>query len=168
MSDIKNSYPLLPEIPFQPTFIEMPNVVIYGKTKIGEYDKEIVKMAYIIFRIEGANGLKGVNNNYIGLQADTGAWEGLDLTHVVGTCVKKDSGYVWRRFICFDNTGAQSCFDFLCYKIKERGMYIGADNVNTVHDLTITYKLHWNGAQPQEQDFVMFDSLYNSATKVFG
>lgn len=163
----KNFYPQFPEVPYQKTFIDMPSVVLFAKTLIGKYPLEVVRAAYIIFRNESGNGKYGVNNNYIGLQADNAIWQGLDLSNVVGTSIKKDNAGDIRRFICFNENGYQTCFDFLCYKVQQRGIYIGADGVHTPDDLAMQYELKWvaNEKENTPANRAGIVALYQSATK---
>ena len=164
---IKNFYPQFPEIPYKRTTIDMPTVVAFAKTLVGKYLKEVVRTAYCIFRNESSNGQSGVNNNYIGLQGDNAEWEGLDLTNVVGTSVKVDGNNDTRRFICFNENGYKTCFDFLCYKAQQRGMYIGAANVSTPEDLAAIYQQKWVANPPEDTPEARkdFESLYNSSLK---
>ena len=163
----KNFYPQFPEIGYKKTSVDMPTVVVFARSLVGKYPQEVVRAAYCIFRNESANGQSGVNNNYIGLQGDNAAWEGLDLTNVVGTSVKTDGAGDTRRFICFNDEGYKTCFDFLCYKVQERGMYIGAQGVINTGDLAGAYQEKWV-ANPKEdtpearKDFI---SLYVSSIK---
>ena len=161
----KNSYPSYPEIPYKKTSIDMPTVCAYAKGLVGKYLKEVVRTAYCIFRNESGNGKSGVNHNYGGIQADCGVWEGLNLQNIVGTCVQKDGANDVRRFICFNEKGYQSCFDLLCYKINQRGMYIGASGVVTPDDLYNAYQKKWV-ANPKEdlpEARADFKSLYRSS-----
>ena len=162
----KNSYPTLPEIAVKKTSIDMPTVVAYAKTLVGKfYLKEVVRTAYCIFRNESGNGKSGVNNNYGGIQADCGLWQGLTNQNVVGTCVMKDNAGDVRRFICFNENGYKNCFEFLCYKISQRGMYIGAEGVNTPDDLYNAYQKNWV-SNPKEDTAAAradFKSLYKSS-----
>jgi hypothetical protein len=153
----KNSYPNLPEIPVKKTSVDMPIVVAYAKTLVGKYLKEVVRTAYCIFRNESGNGKSGVNNNYGGIQADCGVWEGLDPTNINGTCVMKDNAGDVRRFICFNEKGYQACFDFLCYKINQRGMYIGSS-------LIPISKPTFEELEDEEKK-VAVDNLYNAYQK---
>lgn len=127
---VKNFYPQFPEIPYQRTSVEMPVVVAFARTLVGKYTKDTVRMALAIFRNESGNGKYGVNNNYGGIQADDDVWEGLDLSNVVGTCIKKDNEGDLRRFICFNENGYQTCFDFVCYKVQQRKMVTANDYWN--------------------------------------
>ena len=162
---VKNYYPQLPEIPYQKTSIDMGAVVVHAKSMIGTYPKEVVRTAYCEFRMESGNGKDGVNNNYAGIQADCGVWEGLDLTHATGTMVKKDGNGDIRRFICFDEYGYQICFNFLCYKMQERGVYIGAPGINTPEDLAQAYEEKWvaNPSENTPGNRADFESLYHSS-----
>ena len=154
----KNVYPELPEIPYKKTKIDMPTMVVFAKSLIGKYPIEIVRMAYIIFRNESANGKSGVNNNYIGLQADNAVWQGVDLNNVVGTSVKMDGAGDTRRFICFNDNGYKTCFDFLCYKIQQR----------KITDYR-SYQDHWvsNPKEDTPEAESDFHSLMSSAMKAF-
>lgn len=153
---MKNFYPELPEVEYKKTTVGMPFIVLFAKTLIGKYSLDTIRMAYVIFRNESANGKAGVNNNYIGLQADNAKWEGLPMGNIIGTSVKVDGAGDTRRFICFNEHGYKDCFDFLCYKVQQRNI---AD-----YD---SYQAKWV-ANPKENtpeakaDFI---SLYNSSIK---
>ena len=151
-----NFYPELPEVEYKQTTIGMPFVVMFAKSLIGKYSLDTVRMAYVIFRNESANGKSGVNNNYIGLQADNAKWEGLPMENVIGTCVKTDNAGDSRRFICFNWDGYKVCFDFLCYKVQQR-------NITDYK----SYQEHWvsNPKEDTPQAHSDFVSLYNSAIK---
>ena len=164
----KNYYTEFPEIEYKKTSIDMPTVVVYAKTLVGKYDKEVVRAAYCSFRNESGNGKNGVNNNYSGLQSDNARWEGLDLTNVIGTSVKKDNFGDVRRFLCFNEKGYQACFEFLCYKFKQRGVYIGAENIEDSNKLALAYLTKWVGlsakdAATKTEDITNFKSLYKSS-----
>lgn len=165
---VKNSYPDLPVIAYRRTTIDMPTVVAFAKGLIGKYNLEVIRTAYCIFRNESANGESGVNDNYVGLQADVGVWQGLSLADVVGTCVQVDGAGDTRRFICFNENGYKVCFEFLCSKVLARAMYIGAPGVSDAEDLYHSYEARWV-SNPKEdtaeakKDFV---SLYQSSVTV--
>lgn len=163
---VKNYYPELPEIPFKKTQVEMTKVIEYANS-LTEYSTEIKRMAYCMFRNESANGTKGVNGNYAGIQADNARWTGLE--GAIGTSVRIDSGKVVRRFICFDeNEGYKDTFKFLCFKVKQRGMYIGALGVSDIDDVVQIYLKKWVGrvnTVPSKAELMNWESLYNSAKK---
>lgn len=153
---VKNYYPELPEEPYRLTKVEMPDIVIFGKSLIGKYSIEAVRMAYAIFRNESANGTRGVNNNYAGIQADNARWTNLP-GKPIATCVKKDSGNAMRRFLCFDKDGYKISFELLCIKVTDRKMKTADD-----------YFKKWvgNPNQPAEHR-KNFESLLRSAQKAF-
>lgn len=159
---VKNSYPHLPEIAFERTTIDMKVVRAYACSKVGEYTREVVRMAYCIFYNESAAGLKGVNNNYAGIQADCGRWTGLKGEKA--TCVKKDSGGAIRRFICFGSDGHQNTFDLLLYACKRRGMYIGAIGITDWNTLGTAYLNKWVGRKALQAER-SFKILYETATR---
>jgi len=166
----KNFYPQFPEVPYKKTSVEMPNVVLFARSLVGKYPLEVVRTAYCMFRNESANGKLGVCNNYAGIQADNAEWEGLDLSNVVGTCVKVDNFGDTRRFICFNENGYKSGFEFVCYKVQQRGMYIGAPLIESPLQVAFAYQRKWVGLKPNQiksdsDDTKNFLSLYNSSLK---
>lgn len=152
---VKNSYPELPEISFQRTKCDMNNIIAFAKTLIPKYSLDTVRMAYAIFRNESANGTKGVNNNYAGVQADVGRWKNLP-GDPIATCVKIDSGGDNRRFLCFGEDGYKICFELLCVKITSRKMV-------TVQDYFDKWVGNPNATGEHKKNF---QSLLNSAAKV--
>jgi len=148
----------------------MPVVVVFAKSLIGKYPIEVVRTAYCMFRNESANGLNGVNNNYGGIQADNAEWEGLDLSNIVGTCIKKDNFGDVRRFIAFNQDGYKTCFEFMCYKVQQRGIFIGAPMIETPMQVAFAYEKKWVGLDPKKinsstDETKNFLSLYNSSLK---
>lgn len=164
---VKNYYPELPEIPYVKTKVDMKLVIDYANS-ISNYSTEVKRMAYCMFRNESANGAKGVNGNFAGIQADCGRWTGLE--GAIATSVRIDSGKIVRRFICFNELeGYKKTFDFLCYKIKQRGMYIGALGVNNVKELTSVYLKKWVGrinSTPNGAELANWNSLYGFAKQL--
>jgi hypothetical protein len=152
---VKNYYPEVPEIPYERTIIEMPDVAVFARSLVGKYSKDAVRMAYAIFRNESANGTRGVNNNYAGIQADNARWSKLP-GEPIGTCVKVDSGKVSRRFLCFSKEdGYKICFELLCIKATDRNMY-------TAHD----YIQKWVGKEnPQATEVNWFNILLSQSSK---
>lgn len=164
----KNYYAQFPILAYKLTTVLMATVVVFAKTLIGKYPIEVIKIAYIIFRNESGNGAHCVNNNGIGLQADCGVWQGLSLVNVTGTCSKIDSGAARRIFLCFNDKGHEVCFDYLCFKIQQRGMYIGAPGVTTVDQVEQLYKLKWvgNTTTPGNAEIKAFEDMYNQGTEL--
>lgn len=112
-------------------------------------------MAYVIFRNESGNGLHGDNNNYGGIQADSGRWTNLPGTPVA-TMVKRDSGGDMRRFLCFGDDGYKISFELACIKIQER-------NMTTVDDYFKKWVRNPKSDTPQARQNIQ--SLLHSAEK---
>lgn len=122
----KNYYPELPEIPYQRTKVDMQKIIDYAINSLSIYMAPYVHSAYAIFRNESANGTKGVNNNYAGIQADNARWTKLP-GEPVATCVKIDSGNQERRFLCFGLDGYKISFELLLIKCRDRDIRTPAD-----------------------------------------
>jgi hypothetical protein len=145
--NIHNAYPELPVLDFQRTTVGMPAVIAY---LTGAASQTPVKRAgYVIFRNESAAGQKGINNNYIGLQAD-GARQADQWTPLIaGTCVLRENmTNRWRRFVCFNDWTA--CMDILLDKVQARGLYVGGYahpyanmHVNSDGDWPLAYWREW-------------------------
>lgn len=152
---VKNYYPELPEIPYKKTSIPMQLVIDFGKQMLMKYQRPHVVMALAIFRFESANGKKGVNNNYGGIQADVGRWSNMP-QQPIATSVKVDSGGKERRFLCFDESnGYKVCFELFCIKAMER-------NMKTPQD----YYAKWvSNPNPTQAGIDNFQTMLNSCDK---
>lgn len=162
-------------IPYMRTQVEMPAIVSYMKQSIE--GKEIIRSAYIMFRNESANGRSGINNNYIGAQADSGRWPAKWDAHITGI-VRKNEGRTGkeRLFIAFDSY--QTCIDFLIDRVKSRGLYIGGHcnrivdmDVTSIDGLCAAYYKSWVEGKaeyvPTESEKSDFTSMYRQAEKIF-
>jgi hypothetical protein len=146
-ASVRNAYPELPELPFERTSVGMSDVETYMS---GIHVPAAVKRAcYVIFRNESARGTKGINNNYIGLQADGGRQSEKWTPFIAGTCVHAENmtGRL-RRFVCLRDW--RTCIDILAEKISLRGLYVGGYShpyanmqVNTEHDWPLAYWREW-------------------------
>ena len=67
-----NYYPELPQVPYAHTTVPMISVISY--LKLLNCSQDVKRMAYIMFRNESGNGDHGINNNFCGIQADSGRW----------------------------------------------------------------------------------------------
>jgi hypothetical protein len=154
---VKNFYPELPDTTYIKTVITMPEVVSFAKTLKSKYTTDALAMAYAIFRNESANGTRGVNNNYAGIQADDARWQNLP-GQPVATTLKVDSGKALRRFLCFDaSDGYKISFELLCIKVTERQM-------TTAHD----YFKKWVGNENQPDQAVKnFQSMLSQGKRIF-
>ena len=151
----KNYYPELPEVPYKKTSIAMSSVLAFAKSLVPMYGVDYVRMAYAVFRMESANGTKGVNNNYAGIQADNARWTGLPGTPIA-TCVRKDVAGNTRRFLCFGEDGYKISFELICIKARDRKMVTAMD-----------YENKWVGIKnPSAAALKTFNSLLSTATKL--
>lgn len=172
---MKNYYPGLAIIPYLKTTVEMGEVVEYLKSL--PISAEIKRSAYIIFRNEGANGSKGVNNNYIGFQSDSGKWDAKYEKYFTGTCIKAENRTGFKRgFLCFSKW--QDSIDILSSKILDRGMYVGGTTHLITHayiddktELAEIYLKEWVTGNvkytPTVTEIESFVSMYNQAAKFF-
>lgn len=172
---MQNSYPEKPEVKYQKTTVEMGAVVSY--MKLLQVPMEVKRAAYIMFRNESANGTKGLNNNYAGVQADSGRWPAKWDNDIVGTVSKTEN--VTRKvrlFVAFH--GWQDSINFLIDRVQDRGLYIGGYarliakmRITDAIDLAIAYKRDWvkglKGYNPTEEEVANFLSMYRQAAKIF-
>lgn len=170
-----NSYPEFQVLPYQPTTIKMADVVT-AIQKMDE-DKEVKRMAYIMFRNESGNGQHGINNNYCGIQADSGRWTGVDESTIAGVVQKVENGTgKTRLFLAFkDVTG---CLSFLFAKVKQRGLFIGGDthviwheHIDDLNEAARAYIKEWVrgsvNAEPTPAELQGFCSMYRQAAGYF-
>lgn len=170
-----NAYPTLPVVAYTPTTVMMPDVENYIAPLAQPIEPK--RSAYITFRNEGGNGKHGVNNNYIGEQADGFAiGHGMD-NRVVATCVTPENGtHKLRRFCCFASW--KDSVDILIEELTRKGLYIGGhvDNqyckmdIHTIEDWVLAYYRCWvtgvSTATPPEAYYKLFKDLYHDACKV--
>jgi hypothetical protein len=170
-----NAYPLLPVVAYTPTTVSMADVENYIVPLTCPI--EIGRSAYITFRNEGGNGKHGVNENYIGEQAD-GAMVGNGMdSRVIATCVTPENGtHRLRRFCCFASW--KDSVDILIEELTRKGLYIGGHvnniycvmPINTIEDWVLAYYRCWvtgsHDAVPPDQYYSLFKSLYQDSQKV--
>lgn len=172
---MNNAYPELPELQYQKTSIEMALAIAH--IRAAAVPVEVKRAAYIYFRIESGNGLKGVNNNYAGIQADGARWPEEYDRMISGTCIKNENGTGKpRRFICFRSW--KDSLDFTMTNAQRRGMFIGGETwrytrmqVTTAVMLCRAYRSEWVTGDPKyrptSQELKDFESMYRQAVKIF-
>lgn len=170
-----NAYPDKPVLPYRKTTAKMADVIQYiASTNI---PFELKRAVYIFFRIESANGDSGINNNYIGAQADSGRWPSEYDSKIAGTVVKKENQTGReRRFIAFNSY--QDCIDFLSGRLQARGLFVGGTThkivtmeVKTPVDLARAYIYEWvtgdANAKPSNNQIDNFLLIYRQSEKYF-
>lgn len=144
---VKNVYPEKPVLTYKKTSVPMTEVIAYLRSlKLVE---PVKIAAYIMFRYESANGKKGVNNNYAGIQADNSRWPEKFDKNIVGTTVLKENRTgKERRFVVFDSW--QTSVDMLIDRVVARGLYVGGYaqriakmNVKDPEDFARAYYKEW-------------------------
>ncbi|SEA59307.1 hypothetical protein SAMN05192529_13136 [Arachidicoccus rhizosphaerae] len=171
----KNYYPELPVVDYHKTSIEMG--VAIAALKAFDVSRQVKIAAYCIFRIESGNGKYGVNNNYIGAQADNNRWPDSLNQYIIGTAVKKENMTgKERRFLAFKDVSGS--FAFLIDRILSRGLYVGghcnviADmDINDAQDWAVAYEKSWvygsKTAKIPDSELRNILSIYKAGERVF-
>lgn len=170
-----NYYTDKPIVPYIRTSVDMDKV-IDALQKI-DGDREIKRMAYIMFRNESANGTKGINENYCGFQADSGRWAAIHDPSIIGVVdILENKTGKRRLFLAFNDVSG--CLSMLVERVQGRGLYIGGTThkiltmpVHDSTDLARAYVKEWAAgsptAEPTEQELNNFLSMYNQASRLF-
>ncbi len=143
-SALKNYYPDKPVLSYRKTKVEMGKVV--QDIKALNYPIDVKRAAYIVFRLESANGSKGINENYCGFQADSGKWPAKFDGAISGVVEKIENGTSKKRlFLAFNDVS--SCLDMLLDRLQARGLHVGGIcskiNISNAIDLARAYKKSW-------------------------
>lgn len=172
---VPNSYPELPQMPYVKTSVAMQKVMdLIAKYPVS---KAVKIAAYVMFRNESGNGTSGINNNYTGIQADSGKWA-LQSKHIVGTVIQKGNreGYD-RRFLAFDSV--EGNLDFLIDRVQKRGLFVGGTctkfcsvgKINDSADWAKAYYQSWVMGNPKAilktGDLKDYNSMYAQGERYF-
>lgn len=172
---MKNYYPEKPIVPPKKTSIEMPEIVVALK-EIPAI-KEVKISAYIMFRNESANGRSGINNNYIGAQADGGRWpEKFD--NVITGIVQKNENRTGKTRLFLAFSSYKDSLNFLIDRVESRGLFVGGFahkiskiKIETDLDLAMAYYQEWVTGdadyEPTAQELKDFLSMYAQGEKIF-
>lgn len=172
---MNNAYPDLPMVPYERTTVTMMDVVDHIRSTGA--DVEVQRTGYIMFRVESANGTKGVNNNYIGMQADGSRWPDSLTPYFSGVTAEPENGTGnMRLFLAFARW--EDCVDCLLNRVKARGLYIGAKAIPISHllvstetDLVRAYTKEWAqgnaAAEPDANTIAAWQSMYGQAAALF-
>lgn len=172
---MNNYYPEKPEIPYKKTRVEMSLVIAYLQKAIAPAEHK--RAAYIMFRNESANGASGLNNNYAGIQADSGRWPAIYNNHIIGVVTKTENGTGKIRLFCAFADFTTS-IDFLLERVNARGLYVGGHThkitnvaITSAADLAVAYKREWVKGNalynPTVDEKNAFLSMYRQAAKLF-
>lgn len=172
---VPNAYRELPEVPYKKTQVKMPDAItaIAGMS----VPREVKRAAYILFRIESANGQSGFNFNFGGIQADGSRWPAQYDKVFNGTLVLNENGTKKpRRFLSFPSLAA--FLGFLAGRLQARGLYVGGRthkiiqmDVTTPAQLCRAYVCEWvtgdKNATPSQEKLSNFLSMYHQSEKLF-
>ncbi len=169
---MNNAYPELPQLPFQRTSTTMDDVV---KALIAQPGATEMKRAgYVMFRNESGNGAKGINNNYVGAQADCQRWPAALTPNFAGTVTLAENGtHVQRIFLAF--FGLDGCISFLMNRVSSRGLFIGGTThlvltmqIESPTDLAVAYHREWvtgsATSNPSSGELLSFLNMYQQAS----
>jgi hypothetical protein len=176
MTTYNKAYPLLPQMAYKKTSIDMPSVIAYIKSL--QLPIEVKRSTYVIFRTESGNGQSGINNNFCGFQSDGDKFPNKYSSHFVGYCIKTESRTGKSRgFLCFDKW--QSSIDILSDEILNRGLYIGGKIDSpyvsftdvTAANICQAYEGMWVEGDkkyiPTKDEQDSFNSMYKQAVILF-
>lgn len=170
-----NFYSTLPEQNYYRTTVEMGEVI--NALKKFPVSREVKIACYVIFRNESGNGRSGINNNYIGAQADSGRWPDHLDRYITGWTQKKENMTGKSRlFLTF--AGVEGSLAFLIDRIQDRGLFVGG-TCNKVAEGYIAdaddwCRYYWKSWVTGDEDAKIpaselqgLISMYNQGEKVF-
>ena len=170
----RNAYPELPMLAFQRTSVTMTEVVATLNALAAP--SAIKRASYVMFRNESGNGAKGINNNYVGAQADGGRWPESLTDSFTGTVTLRENGTMRSRiFLAFK--ALEGNLDFLMNRVASRGLFIGGRthlvltmNVDDEGELVRAYHKEWVSgsavSEPSAAETAAFLSMYRQATRL--
>jgi hypothetical protein len=177
-----SSYPNLPVIPYVRTYISDDEMMRILKPN---FSKEVALAAFAIMKNEQGEGdrFRGFNNNYGGMQTDSGKWSNDGA--ITGRLCLKDGSGEFREFASFSN--AEEGIKYKTTKIKNFGIYIGGtpkrfdDNpwfqkqLPYVNAVSTTYGYEWirssagiaDGRWQQQPFLDKMQGFYSKAEQVY-
>jgi hypothetical protein len=172
---MKNFYPEKPVVPYKKTSVNMTEVIAYLNTL--SIPLEVKRATYIIFRNESMNGQKGINNNYVGMQTDSGRWDAKFDSFIIGT-VKLKENQTGKERLFAALKDFKGSIDFLADRVQGRGLYVGGKthkiitmDVKTPPDLAKAYQCEWVSgdalAHPSTEQLANFLSMYKQSQIYF-
>ncbi len=176
MTNIKDSYPDKPVVPFRTAKVEMGAII--SAIKNLNYPTEVKRSAYIIIRNETGNGNSVIGGtNVSGVQSDSGRWQSQYDTWIVSTCNKNENKTgAMRGFVVFDTL--EHGISFLCDRITAKGIFIGEHvdgkyykgDVTTPQQEAEAYEDEWVEGQTVKatpDEITNFTGMYNQSVKLF-
>jgi hypothetical protein len=172
---VTNAYPEKPIVGYKKTQVSMNDVIT--RIRQMQIPVEVKRSVYVVFRNESANGTRGVNHNYAGIQADSVRWPKEYDDIIIGTVVlAENQTRKQRRFVAFSSvTGTLMV---LAGRLQARGIYVGGYahkiakmQVDDSVELGRVYQKEWvkgrKDAEPNAQEAANFASMYRQAKALF-
>jgi len=170
-----NYYPELPYQPYRKTSIEMGAVI--DALKRFDVSREIKISCYVIFRNESGNGRSGINNNYIGAQADASRWPD-SLNQYITGWTKRNENMTGKERLFLTFADVSGSLAFLIDRIKSRGLFVGGYCnvianmfINDPEDWAVCYYRSWvtgsKTAKIPESERNGILSMYRAGEKIF-
>ena len=115
-----SAYPNLPVVPYVRTYISDEEIMRILKPN---FSKEVALASFALMKNEQGEGdrFRGFNNNYGGVQTDSGKWSNDNV--ITGRLCLKDGSGEFREFASFNN--ADESVKFKAKKIQNFGIYLG-------------------------------------------
>lgn len=159
--DFFTNYPLLPLVSNQWTKIPVTDLI--KKLKTSGFDPNVSKSIYGIILNEAARDKSkknfiGINNNYSGVQTDSGVW---GYANFVGQTARVDSGGFNRMFAVFEDL--ESFLTFMESRIIAKGL----DKAATPTEWSRLYLTNWVGKTPTSELIANKAAIYRTALKQF-
>lgn len=173
---LKNYYPEKPILDYKRTSVPMSDVISMLQSM--PIPKELKRNAYILFRNESANGTSGINNNYCGLQADSGRLDPKFDILINGVVVKNEN-MTGKERLFFSFSNINNFLNMFTTRLKDRGLFIGGtcnkvwkgQLISNTNDLVRAYYKEWvtgsSKYEPSAIEISNFISMYNQSMKFF-
>lgn len=156
----KTNYPKLPVIPIDWTYISIKDMAKAVKSK--NFAPNMGLNVFALIYQEAAkpdkNTFKGVNNNYAGVQTDSGVW---GYNNFIAQAGIKDSGSKYRMFAVFADLN-----DFIDF-IHNRLLAKGFGSIDTADAFAPKYLTSWVGITATPSNVASKKAIYLTAKRVW-
>ena len=179
LSNSKTSYPEKPIVSFQRTYLKQSDLAKYLKQKINEGLNKNIAIAVLAKAIseqgDGTN-LRGFNNNFYGVQTDSGRWNSRYDNIITGNVIIPENKTNKIRAYASFKTSTSGA-DFVIDNVRSRGIYIGGKtnyitntSINNVNDWVISYYREWvkgnKNANPDSNFISTRNDIYRRAENI--
>lgn len=178
----ETSYSDKPTVDFQQTYIPKTQLATYLKSKIKEglnKNVAIAVMAKSINEQGSGDQLKGFNNNFYGVQTDSGRWASKYDSSIVGNVYATENATGKKRAFAAFSTPEVGA-DFVIGNVQSRGIYVGGTTTYITKGTKVTDATSWAktyykewvrgdaNAELDSSELKRLISIYTEATKLIG